>query len=87
MAGRRKGEPRRLDHDLFVGIRKWSQLDQARVRELYESRPLRDIALAFIEHIKKLAPDIESGALEGLAHSLIREELKTSAQKNALESD
>ena len=85
MAGRRKGEPRRLDHDLFMGIRKWSQLDQARVRELYESRALRDIALAFIEHIRELAPNIESGALEALAHGLIREELKTSVQRNGIE--
>lgn len=87
MAGRRKGEIRRVNHDIFAGIRKWNQLDQARVRELFESRPLRDSALSFIKRIRELAPNIECGALEALAHGLIREEIKTSTQKNALESD
>jgi hypothetical protein len=85
-AGRRKGETRRLNHDIFAGIRTWNQLDQARIRELYESRLLRKSALAFINHIREMAPNIEVGALEALAHGLVREELKTSIQSKTIDS-
>jgi len=76
MSGRRKGEPRRLNHDLFVGIRKWNQLDQARVRELYENVKLRQAALEMVKQIKLLAADMEQSAIEALAHSLVRDALK-----------
>jgi hypothetical protein len=84
-AGRRKGETRRLNHDIFAGIREWNQLDQARIRELYESHLLRKSALAFIDHIRELAPNIEAGALEALAHGLVREELKTPSNRSIIE--
>lgn len=76
MAGRRKGEERRVNHDLFVGIRKWKHLDQARVRELYESPVLRDEAYHLVKSILSLAPDVEKPALEALAHSLIRQAMQ-----------
>jgi hypothetical protein len=76
MAGRRKGELRRVNHDIFAGIRKWNHLDQARIRELFESPTLRLFAHTFVEEIRILAPDIEQSALEALAHGLIRDALK-----------
>ena len=84
MTGRRKGEARRVNHDIFAGIRKWNHLDQARIRELFENQALRSNAKTLIEEIKRLAPDIEQGALEALAHGLIREGLK---QPSLLEND
>lgn len=81
MSGRRKGEERRVNHDLFVGIRKWNQLDQARVRELYDNPILRESAKTFIQIIQASAPDMEKSALEGLAHSLIRDYTKTIPDK------
>lgn len=81
MAGRRKGEERRVNHDLFVGIRRWNKLDQARIRELFESPLLRESAKVFVQIIQLLASDIEKPALEALAHGLVREYTKTLQEK------